>query len=112
MLRRAQELQAARLRYIGPLASALSERTALQQQLDEVNSRYSTAYNDALKNGWSAEELRTIGAEEPEQRPRGRQARRRPTRKRAAAAPSSSAQVPTQQGAPDGEPATVAPESA
>ncbi|MFD9850517.1 hypothetical protein [Streptomyces parvus] len=68
----AQELLAARLEAIAPLAQLVVQRKKLLAQLAALEKPYGAAYADALAHGWTPEELRKLDAEEPTKRPPGR----------------------------------------
>ncbi|OII64315.1 hypothetical protein BJP40_00150 [Streptomyces sp. CC53] len=78
ILATAQELLATRMRVIAPLADAIAERKRLQELIDAVEKTYGVAYADAQAAGWTPEELRQMGADEPTRRPQGRPRTRRP----------------------------------
>ncbi|MGW3100027.1 hypothetical protein ACWDCC_42055 [Streptomyces sp. NPDC001102] len=114
IMQRMKEVQAAREKAFEPLAEILGQREELQRQLAELDVPYAEAFVAAEAAGWTAEELKAIGAEEPARRPKGRPRGRRSTAKKAAAetsapessAPSSAAAIPGQDGS--GEAATAA----
>ncbi|MHC3394713.1 hypothetical protein ACLQ2E_35430 [Streptomyces lavendulocolor] len=81
LLTKAQELLADRMSVIPPLAEVLAERKRLQEQIDATEKAYGSAYADAQAAGWTPEELRQLGAEEPTRRPQGRP-RKRPAQQR------------------------------
>ncbi|MFK0160694.1 hypothetical protein ACIQVK_52765 [Streptomyces sp. NPDC090493] len=72
MLATAENMLASRLEVIKPLAEAIAERKRLQALLDDADKTYGAAYADASAAGWSTDELRKMGAEEPTRRPQGR----------------------------------------
>ncbi|MYV61609.1 hypothetical protein GTW37_21445 [Streptomyces sp. SID4931] len=74
----AQELLAARLDAIAPLARLVVERKKLLAQLAALEKQYGAAYIDATAHGWTPEELRKLDAEEPTRRPPGRPRGRAP----------------------------------
>ncbi|MEW2417502.1 hypothetical protein AB0953_27795 [Streptomyces sp. NPDC046866] len=114
ILRRMEEIQAARAAAIEPLAEIQGKRADLLQQLADLDEPYGKAYADAEAAGWSTDELTAIGAEEPAKRPKGRPRTRRAAVRKATAeaapstleTPSPTATVPAQ-GA-SGSPAPVA----
>ncbi|MEU6946590.1 hypothetical protein ABZ957_15380 [Streptomyces sp. NPDC046316] len=103
VLRRAEEIQAARTAAIMPLAEVLADREELLSKLAALDEPYGQAYATAEAGGWTTDELTALGAEEPVKRPKGRTRTRRATPKKpaGAAAPaapeaSSPAVVPAQ----------------
>lgn len=114
IMQRMKEVQAAREKAFEPLAEVLGRREDLQRQLAELDAPYAEAFVAAEAAGWTTEELKAIGAEEPAKRPKGRPRGRRASAKKAApeasapetSAPSAVAAIPGQDGA--GETATAA----
>ncbi|MFF4709581.1 hypothetical protein [Streptomyces sp. NPDC001297] len=72
ILATAENMLASRLEVIKPLAEAIAERKRLQALLDGADKAYGSAYAAASAAGWSPDELRRMGAEEPTRRPQGR----------------------------------------
>ncbi|MBK6015928.1 hypothetical protein [Streptomyces sp. MBT53] len=72
MLTTAETLLASRLDLIKPLAAANAERKRLQKLIDDAEKEYGAAYSAASAAGWSTDELRQMGADEPTRRPQGR----------------------------------------
>lgn len=72
MLTTAETMLASRLEVIKPLASSIAERKRLQALVDSADKEYSAAYAAASAAGWTADELRRMGAEEPTRRLPGR----------------------------------------
>ncbi|UQI49805.1 hypothetical protein M1P56_35995 (plasmid) [Streptomyces sp. HU2014] len=112
-IQRMRQVQAAREKAFEPLADILGKREDLQRQLAELDAPYGEAFAAAEAAGWTAEELKAIGAEEPVKRPKARARARRATAKKeateastaeSAAAPPAAA-VPAQEGV--GEAATA-----
>lgn len=62
---------------MGPLVEVLARRSALLDQLAELDVPYGKAYVDAEAAGWTPEELAKLGADEPVKRPRVRSKRSR-----------------------------------
>ncbi|PJE97100.1 hypothetical protein CUT44_14035 [Streptomyces carminius] len=90
-----EEIQAARAKAIEPLAQILEERGELQRKLAALDEPYGKAFAAAEAAGWSAEELKALGADEPAKRPKGRpRTRRSGTRKAAAATSATTAPAP------------------
>ncbi|MFD5372099.1 hypothetical protein [Streptomyces sp. NPDC127103] len=85
ILATAQELLATRMNVIPPLADAIAERKRLQGLINAIEKTYGAAYADAQAAGWTSEELRQMGAEEPTRRPQGRPKGARTRRPRTAA---------------------------
>ncbi|MFF4173655.1 hypothetical protein [Streptomyces sp. NPDC001744] len=100
IMQRMKEVQAAREEAFKPLAEILGQREELQRQLKETDTPYAEAFVAAEAAGWTTEELKAIGAEEPEKRPKGRTRTRRAPKKDApsgtsgASAPEPSAAPP------------------
>ncbi|MFF0170187.1 hypothetical protein [Streptomyces prasinus] len=111
IMQRMRERQAAREKAFEPLAEILGQRAELQRQLAALDAPYAEAFVTAEAAGWTAEELKEIGAEEPARRPKGRPRGRRAAAKKAApetastdsSTGSSAAAVPTQNGTADTE---------
>ncbi|ORT54606.1 hypothetical protein [Streptomyces sp. CB03238] len=114
-MQKMREAQAAREKAFEPLAEILGQRAELQRQLAALDAPYAEAFVAAEAAGWTAEELKGIGAEEPAKRPKGRSRGTRRTSKREkpeASAQESSATppagtVPAQESAGDAAPATA-----
>jgi hypothetical protein len=88
-----KERQEAREAAFEPLAEILERRQELQQQLAALDEPYAKAFVEAEAAGWTAEELKDIGAEEPLKRPkapRGRPRGRRTAAKKEAPETASS----------------------
>ncbi|MFB6864267.1 hypothetical protein ACFCZQ_33230 [Streptomyces virginiae] len=99
ILKKAQDLQAAKLAAkqaaVAPLAELLATRIRLQSELAETEVPYGKAYAVAAAAGWSPAELAEIGATEPTPRPRTR--RSKDSGKAAAAAASDAGtEIPAQ----------------
>ncbi|MFJ8896728.1 hypothetical protein ACIRCZ_19255 [Leifsonia sp. NPDC102414] len=113
-MQKMREAQAAREKAFEPLAEILGKRAELQRQLAELDAPYGEAFVAAEAAGWTAEELKAIGAEEPVKRPKGRSRPKKAAAKKeapreapGASAPQSvAATIPGQEGA--GEAATMA----
>ncbi|GAA0464597.1 hypothetical protein GCM10009544_28690 [Streptomyces stramineus] len=92
-MRQAQEINAARETALGPLASLLADRKTLRDEFEKTEEPYGRAYVEAQAAGWTAEELKGLGAEEPKRRPKGRPrtANKTAAPKNAAAATAKSA---------------------
>ncbi|WP_190208525.1 hypothetical protein [Streptomyces fumanus] len=107
IMQRMREVQAAREKAFEPLAEILGQRAELQRQLEALDAPYAEAFAAAEAAGWTAEELKGIGAEEPAKRPSRRQRSKRAAAKKAATETTSAdsstdspaAAVPTQNGA-------------
>ncbi|MFJ4007982.1 hypothetical protein ACIPWL_31700 [Streptomyces sp. NPDC090023] len=117
IMQRMKQVQAAREKVFEPLAEILGKREELQRQLAELDAPYADAFVAAEAAGWTTDELKAIGAEEPTKRPRGRTRGRRAQRKETdsgtpglsttvSAAASPEASIRGQEGA--GDPATAA----
>ncbi len=76
IVREAEERNRARLEAVRPLANVLAQINQVKAHLDELETSYGRSYADAVRNGWSPEELSGLGAHEPVKRPRGRPAKR------------------------------------
>ncbi|MFC8668693.1 hypothetical protein [Streptomyces sp. NPDC057199] len=72
MLATAETMLASRLEVVKPLAEAIAERKRLQELIDDADKAYGAAYATASAAGWTTDELRRMGAEEPTRRPQGR----------------------------------------
>ncbi|MFI9206481.1 hypothetical protein [Streptomyces sp. NPDC053048] len=72
IMRQAQEINAARETALAPLASLLADRKKLRDEFEKTEEPYGRAYVEAEAAGWTAEELKGLGAEEPKRRPKGR----------------------------------------
>ncbi|MEU2899660.1 hypothetical protein ABZ690_07960 [Streptomyces sp. NPDC006967] len=111
IMQRMREVQAAREKAFEPLAEILGQRAELQRQLEALDAPYAEAFAAAEAAGWTAEELKGIGAEEPARRPKGRPRGKRAAAKKTAPETASTdssisspaAAVPTQNGAAGAE---------
>jgi len=72
IMQKMREVQAAREKAFEPLAEILGKRAELQRQLADLDAPYGEAFVAAEAGGWTAGELKAIGAEEPVKRPKGR----------------------------------------
>ncbi|WP_143667105.1 MULTISPECIES: hypothetical protein [Streptomyces] len=114
-MQRMREVQAAREKAFEPLAEILEQRAELQRQLAALDAPYAEAYVAAEAAGWTSEELKAIGVEEPAKRPKGRPRGTRRTAKREkpessaheSPATSPAGAVPSQQGAGEAAAAPV-----
>lgn len=84
----AEKLLASRIEAVRPLADLVAERKRLRKLLEDTEKPYGAAYAAAEAAGWTAEELRQMGAEPPTKRPAGRP---RGSRSRSRSSSSSSA---------------------
>lgn len=75
---KARELLDARIASVRTLVTARQHLTDLRDQLTHAERQDITAYNAALRDGWSPEELRAVGITEPDKKTR---TRRRAARK-------------------------------
>ena len=114
IMQRMREVQAAREKAFEPLAEILGQRAELQRQLAELDAPYAEAFVAAQAAGWTAEELKGIGAEEPAKRPKGRPRGRRTAKKETpmetlgtSAPESAAAAIPGQEGAREAAPAAA-----
>lgn len=84
---RARAMLDERAAAVVPLATARQVRLNKRAELDEAERAESVAHAAALHAGWTAEELKELGFDTPERRPRGRPrlARSSAPRSRAAA---------------------------
>ncbi|MFV8133173.1 hypothetical protein [Streptomyces syringium] len=80
IMRRGQEILAAREAALKPLAEMLTARQRIRDEFAETEEPYSRLYVNAQAAGWTEDELEALGAETPARRPKGR-----PRRKTAAA---------------------------
>lgn len=113
-MQKMREAQAAREKAFEPLAEILGKREELQRQLAGLDAPYAEAFVAAEAAGWTAEELKAIGAEEPAKRPKGRPRGRRSAKKAtpetsasASSAPSPAGAIPGQEGAREAAPASA-----
>jgi hypothetical protein len=107
ILRRAEELHAAKMAALQPLAELVALRDELRRKLAETDDAYGRAYVSAEAAGWSAVELDGIGAETPQKRPKGRPRKPRAPRVQgasevAAKVEKASPAVPEQASSPAG----------
>ncbi|WP_435137808.1 hypothetical protein [Actinacidiphila sp. bgisy144] len=72
MMAAAENLLTSRVEAIRPVAAALAERNRIRALLHEAEKVYGAAYSAAQGAGWSTDELKQMGAEEPARRPQGR----------------------------------------
>ncbi|MFD0253676.1 hypothetical protein ACFVGX_22480 [Streptomyces sp. NPDC127113] len=115
IMQRMREVQAAREKAFEPLAEILGQRAELQRRLAELDAPYAEAFVAAEAAGWTTDELKAIGAEEPAKRPKGRPRGARRTAKKetpreasgASAPESAAASIPGQEGAGEAAPATA-----
>ncbi|MEV6147085.1 hypothetical protein [Streptomyces sp. NPDC051992] len=117
-MQKMREAQLAREKAFEPLADILGKRADLQRQLAELDAPYAEAFIAAEGAGWTTEELKAIGAEEPAKRPKGRPRGRRGTKKESpekspgvstpepSVAPPATT-IPEQEGAGEASPATA-----
>lgn len=91
ILTTAENLLASRLETIRPLAELIAERKRLKSLLEETEKPYGAAYAAAEAAGWSPDELRQMGAEEPTRRPQGRPKGSRTRRPRGTSVPAPAA---------------------
>ncbi|MEU9998121.1 hypothetical protein [Streptomyces sp. NPDC050848] len=102
ILQRMEAALAVRAEAIKPLAEIQGQRAELLRRLAALDEPYGRAYAEAEAAGWSTEELRELGAEEPKKRPKGRPRSRRQIAKTSAAASASEAPSPPVVPAQDG----------
>ncbi len=93
----AQRLLNERVDAIRSLAKARQERNDARAQLDDAERADAAAYTAAQRAGWSAEDLRKVGFDEPERKLPGRPRRSRGSR------------AGTTQGQQDQQPAETSP---
>ena len=82
ILQHAEEIHAARMAAIGPLAETLAKRKAMEKQLAALDEEYGQHYAVAERAGWSEDELTAMEALPPTRRPRGRPAKKSTVAKR------------------------------
>jgi hypothetical protein len=75
---RARALLDARAAAILPLAAARRSRHAKRAELEAAERTEVDAYREAERAGWTPQELKELGFEAPEKRPRGRPRRSQP----------------------------------
>lgn len=73
----AQRLLNDRVEAVRALAKARQQRNDARAQLDEAERADATAFAAAQRAGWTPEELRKVGFDEPERRAPGRPRRQR-----------------------------------
>ncbi|MGW1037607.1 hypothetical protein [Streptomyces antibioticus] len=100
IMQRMKEVQAAREEAFQPLAEILAKREDLQRQLAETDGPYAEAFVAAEAAGWTAEELKGIGAEEPTRRPKGRPRRQRTQKKETPSGASDTSTTESSQAPP------------
>ena len=69
---RARELLDKRIQSVRLLVTKRQTVTDLRAQLDTAERDDATAYTAALRDGWTADELKTLGLAEPAGKPRPR----------------------------------------
>ncbi|MER6603839.1 MULTISPECIES: hypothetical protein [Streptomyces] len=111
ILATAKELLATRMSVIPPLAESIAERKRLQALLDANEKTYGANYADAAAAGWTPEELRQMGAEEPTRRPQGRPKGTRTRKSRTTPAPAPAPATPSPRTPDSAESGTPAPAS-
>lgn len=94
---KARELLENRINSVRALVTARQALTDLRDQIGDAETADVKAYRAALSDGWSADELRTLGLDEPDKKQRVR--RRAASRK----SPSSAAASGGAQTAPSDE---------
>ena len=92
-----------RITSVRALVTARQALDDLREQIAAAEAEDVKAYRAALSDGWSADELRKLGLDEPEKKQRVR--RRSTARKTTAPEPATTAQ-PAAADATDGSPAT------
>lgn len=117
ILQQAQEIHAARMAALEPLAETLAEVKVLQEQLAALEEKYRQHYAAAEKAGWSEDELTLMEAPAPTRRLRGRPAKRATPAKRTITAAAATGggdrdKVPGQSTPPSTESPAGSPASA
>jgi hypothetical protein len=85
MMRRMEEIHAAREAALKPLAEIEEERRDLRGQFAATGGPHAKAYAHAQAHGWSEEELSALGVEPPDSPLKGRPRKPRTATKRRAA---------------------------
>jgi hypothetical protein len=101
ILQRMEEIQAARAEAIKPLAEIQEKRGELQRQLAALDEPYGKAFAEAEAAGWTTDELKAMGADEPLKRPKGRPRGRRTSAKKVAETGVPTVTVPAQESSGD-----------
>lgn len=98
--KQARALLDARIESVRAVVNARQTVADLRDQLAAAEREDARLYNAALRDGWSADELKKLGIAEPEKAPK---ARKRAPRKKTSATPSapSSASAAEQPDAPE-----------
>ncbi|MET9206806.1 hypothetical protein ABZW38_16860 [Streptomyces bacillaris] len=113
IMTRMQKLQEKRESSFKPLASIMGQRESVREEIArlikeqekriaELEGPYRSAFNGAIAGGWSAEELKALGADEPARRGRPKVSRTRSPKKNPQQSPPETAKD-------DAEPATDQP---
>ena len=100
---RARELLDSRINSVRTLVAARQELASLHEQIGSAELADAKAYRAALSDGWSAEELRKLGLDEPDKKQR---VRRRPAARKSSPSEAANRSQPAAAGAADGSPAT------
>ncbi|UQI49664.1 hypothetical protein M1P56_35320 (plasmid) [Streptomyces sp. HU2014] len=101
IMRHAQEINAAREVALAPLAGLVADRKTLRDEFEKTEEPYGRAYVAAQVAGWTAEELKGLGAEEPKRRPKGRPRTTNKTTTPKNSAPATAEAVPKNASASD-----------
>ncbi|RJK92505.1 hypothetical protein [Vallicoccus soli] len=88
----AQRLLNDRINAVRALAEARQARNDARAQLDEAERADAAAYAAAQRAGWSTDELRKVGFDEPTRKAPGRPRRQRTTRSTSATSDPASEQ--------------------
>jgi len=72
---RARQLLDARIHSVRELVAARQKVLDLQAELSDAERTHTTAYKTALRDGWTTEELRTIGLPDPDVKARSKRSR-------------------------------------
>ena len=102
----AQRLLQTKMATIRALDTALQAVSVVEAELAEAQRKAATAYADAQRAGWTAEELKQLGAKAPAARPAARTPRQRRTTDPAARRDTEALTVPS---GGQGDPVTGAP---
>lgn len=99
---KARKLLDSRINSVRELVTARQSLDELREQLAAAEAADVKAYRAALSDGWSADELRKLGLDEPDKKQR---VRRRPAARKSSPSPANRSQ-PAAADAADGSPAT------
>ncbi len=100
---KARKLLDSRINSVRELVTARQSLDELREQLAAAEAADVKAYRAALSDGWSADELRKLGLDEPDKKQR---VRRRPAARKSSPSEAANRSQPAAADAADGSPAT------